>query len=137
MHNASKGVGLQDRRTAYASLTNADIWRAAAQAALKGQTSVAQYGGLVNREPHGLFKVVADARTDEVLGVHMVAENAGDVIYAGVARREIPSHVPRPHRHICAVPDHERGTQARGPELYPRSVQAVVLLGLRRCGWIV
>jgi mercuric reductase len=39
---------------------------------------------LVNREPHGLFKVVADTHTDEVLGVHVVAENAGDVIYAGV-----------------------------------------------------
>ena len=39
---------------------------------------------LVNREAAGLFKVVADARTDEVLGVHVVAENAGDVIYAAV-----------------------------------------------------
>ena len=39
---------------------------------------------LVNREEAGLFKVVADARTDEVLGVHVVAENAGDVIYAAV-----------------------------------------------------
>src|SRR5207245_2012965 len=39
---------------------------------------------LANRDPHGLFKVVADAHTDEVLGVHVVAENAGDVIYAGV-----------------------------------------------------
>jgi mercuric reductase len=39
---------------------------------------------LVNRQPRGLFKIVADARTDEVLGVHVVADNAGDVIYAGV-----------------------------------------------------
>jgi mercuric reductase len=39
---------------------------------------------LVNRDERGVFKVVADARSDEVLGVHMVAENAGDVIYAGV-----------------------------------------------------
>ena len=39
---------------------------------------------LVNREPYGLFKVVADTHTDEVIGVHVVAENAGDVIYAGV-----------------------------------------------------
>jgi mercuric reductase len=39
---------------------------------------------LVNREPNGLFKVVADIHTDEVLGVHVVAENAGEVIYAGV-----------------------------------------------------
>jgi mercuric reductase len=39
---------------------------------------------LVNRETAGLFKVVADARTDEVLGVQVVADNAGDVIYSGV-----------------------------------------------------
>ena len=39
---------------------------------------------LVNRDERGIFKVVADSHTDEVLGVHVVAENAGDVIYAGV-----------------------------------------------------
>jgi mercuric reductase len=39
---------------------------------------------LVNREERGLVKIVADAHTDEILGVHVVAENAGDVIYAGV-----------------------------------------------------
>jgi len=39
---------------------------------------------LVNRDQRGIFKIVADARTDEVLGVHVVAENAGDVIYADV-----------------------------------------------------
>jgi mercuric reductase len=37
---------------------------------------------LVNRETHGLFKLVADARTDRLLGAHVLAENAGDVIYA-------------------------------------------------------
>jgi mercuric reductase len=39
---------------------------------------------LVNRDERGLFKIVADTLTDEVLGVHIVAENAGDAIYAGV-----------------------------------------------------
>ncbi len=39
---------------------------------------------IVNRDTHGVFKLVADARTDQILGVHVVAENAGDVIYAGV-----------------------------------------------------
>ena len=37
---------------------------------------------LVNRETTGVFKMVADAKTLKVLGVHIVAENAGDVIYA-------------------------------------------------------
>ncbi|GEN31169.1 mercuric reductase [Cerasibacillus quisquiliarum] len=37
---------------------------------------------IVNRETTGVFKLVADAKTLKVLGVHIVAENAGDVIYA-------------------------------------------------------
>lgn len=37
---------------------------------------------LVNRETTGVFKLVADAKTRKLLGVHVVAENAGDVIYA-------------------------------------------------------
>jgi mercuric reductase len=38
---------------------------------------------LVNRETTGVFKLVADAKSLKILGVHIVAENAGDVIYAG------------------------------------------------------
>lgn len=37
---------------------------------------------LVNRETHGVFKIVANADGDRILGVHVVGENAGDVIYA-------------------------------------------------------
>ncbi|EIT4132368.1 FAD-dependent oxidoreductase, partial [Listeria monocytogenes] len=37
---------------------------------------------LVNRETTGVFKLVADEKTLKVLGAHVVAENAGDVIYA-------------------------------------------------------
>lgn len=39
---------------------------------------------LVNHDTRGLFKLVADASTDRVLGAHVLAENAGDVIYAAV-----------------------------------------------------
>lgn len=37
---------------------------------------------IVNRETTGVFKLVADAKTLKVLGVHIVSENAGEVIYA-------------------------------------------------------
>ncbi|TAK32665.1 MAG: mercury(II) reductase [Chloroflexota bacterium] len=37
---------------------------------------------LVNHDTHGVFKIVADSSTDRILGVHVVSENAGDVIYA-------------------------------------------------------
>lgn len=39
---------------------------------------------LVNRETTGVFKLVADAKTRKILGAHIVAENAGDVIYSAV-----------------------------------------------------
>ncbi|OEG00239.1 mercury(II) reductase [Vulcanibacillus modesticaldus] len=37
---------------------------------------------LANHETTGIFKLVADAKTQKILGVHVVAENAGEVIYA-------------------------------------------------------
>src|SRR5699024_8230423 len=37
---------------------------------------------IVNRETIGVFKIVVDASSLKVLGVYVVAENAGDVIYA-------------------------------------------------------
>lgn len=39
---------------------------------------------LVNRDTRGLVKLVADSGTDKVLGVHILAEGAGEVIQAGV-----------------------------------------------------
>jgi len=38
---------------------------------------------IVNRETAGVIKLVADQESSKILGVHIVAENAGDVIYAG------------------------------------------------------
>lgn len=39
---------------------------------------------LVNRDTHGLVKLVADADTGRLLGAHMLAEGAGDVIATAV-----------------------------------------------------
>jgi len=61
---------------------------AARQAGHEPRTSVLPLNmvprALINRDTRGLVKIVADGHTNEVLGVHVVAENAGDVIYAGV-----------------------------------------------------
>lgn len=35
----------------------------------------------MNRETTGVFKLIAD-KTNKLIGAHIVAENAGDVIYA-------------------------------------------------------
>ncbi len=37
---------------------------------------------LVDRQTHGLFKMVAETPTGRILGVHILADHAGDVIYA-------------------------------------------------------
>ena len=37
---------------------------------------------IVNYETTGVFKLVADAKTGKLLGAHVVAEHAGEVIYA-------------------------------------------------------
>lgn len=39
---------------------------------------------LVNREQAGLFKLVADAKTGQILGAHIVSDNAEEVIYSAV-----------------------------------------------------
>lgn len=39
---------------------------------------------IVSRETRGVAKIVADAKTNKVLGVHLLAEGAGDVILAAI-----------------------------------------------------
>jgi mercuric reductase len=39
---------------------------------------------LVNRDTRGLFRLVADAKTDQLLGAHLLAESAGEVILSAV-----------------------------------------------------
>ncbi len=39
---------------------------------------------LVNRDTRGLFKLVVDAKTDQILGAHILAESAGEVILSAV-----------------------------------------------------
>lgn len=59
---------------------------AAGQRGLRVKSSVlpleAVTRALVNRETQGVFKMVADENTGRIRGVQIVAENAGDVIYA-------------------------------------------------------
>ena len=40
--------------------------------------------GLVSHDTRGAIKLVADAQTGKVLGVHALADGAGDLILAGV-----------------------------------------------------
>jgi len=49
---------------------------------------------LANRATEGVFKLVADAQTDRILGAHVVAENAGEVIYAATLAVKFRLTVP-------------------------------------------
>jgi mercuric reductase len=80
--SALPGVIFSDPQVATVGLTEQ-------QAREKGrevQTSVlpleAVPRALVNHDTLGVIKLVADANTNRLLGAHVVAENAGDVIYA-------------------------------------------------------
>ena len=39
---------------------------------------------IVERDTRGLVKIVADAKSDRILGIHVLAEGAGEVILAGI-----------------------------------------------------
>lgn len=58
----------------------------AKQAGYEVKTSVFPLGSvpraLVNHQTHGVFKLIMDAKTNQIIGAHVVSENAGDVIYA-------------------------------------------------------
>lgn len=80
--SALPGVMFTDPQVATVGLTEA-------QARAEGRdvdTSVLPLSAvpraLVNRDTLGVFKLVVDAATGKVIGAHVVAENAGDVIYA-------------------------------------------------------
>jgi mercuric reductase len=65
---------------------------------------------LVQRDTMGAIKIVAELGTGKILGVHAVAEGAGDVR---------PDR-DRSRRHVGAIPDHERRTEARRTSIFAR-----------------
>jgi len=80
--SALPGVIFSDPQVASVGLTE----RRARERGLEVQSSVlpleAVPRALVNHDTLGVIKLVAEAGTGRLLGAHMVAENAGDVIYA-------------------------------------------------------
>lgn len=80
--SALPGVIFSDPQVATVGLTE----QQAREAGREVQTSVlpldAVPRALVNHDTLGVIKLVADAETNQLIGAHVVAENAGDVIYA-------------------------------------------------------
>jgi mercuric reductase len=79
---ALPGVIFTDPQVATVGLTEAQARAAGHEVKTSVLPVTAVPRALVNYEETGVFKLVADAATDQVLGAHVVASNAGDVIYA-------------------------------------------------------
>ena len=59
-----------------------------------GTFSLAANGrALAQGEGMGLVKVVADAKTDRLLGMHMVGVGAGDIVHQGMIAMEFVSSI--------------------------------------------
>jgi pyruvate/2-oxoglutarate dehydrogenase complex dihydrolipoamide dehydrogenase (E3) component len=82
---------------------------------------------LVNRDERGVIKIVAGGHTGEVLGVHFVAENAGDAIYTGVLAVHFRLTVQDLTDTSAPYLTNERRARARSAELRTRCRELVVL----------
>ena len=68
----------------------------------------------VNRTTDGFVKILADATTDRVLGVHIVGPEAGNLV-DGMRRRDGVRRLVRGHRpHLPRPPDADRGGEGSG-----------------------
>ncbi|MER3484675.1 MAG: mercury(II) reductase [Chloroflexota bacterium] len=82
--SALPGVVFTDPQVAIVGMTEAQARAAGHEVKTSVLPVTAVPRALVNYEEIGVFKLVADAVTDQLLGAHIVASNAGDVIYAAV-----------------------------------------------------
>ena len=71
---------------------------------------------LVDSTNVGLIKLVGDARTGEILGGHIVAPGAGELIHEIVAAMQARTHVQDLARAIHAYPTFSEGIQAAAGE---------------------
>ena len=97
-----------------------------------------------NHQTDGFVKILADAKTDRVLGVHIVGSDAGNMI-AEAARGDGVRRRRRGHRaHLPRPPDparggqgsRARGGQARDPYVASRLILRAALVPCRLDLWL-
>jgi pyruvate/2-oxoglutarate dehydrogenase complex dihydrolipoamide dehydrogenase (E3) component len=86
---------------------------------------------LVSRDTCGLVKIVAENTTGRVVGVTLVAPNAGDVILAAVYAIKNQMTVDEMADTWGPLPHRRRGSTARRPVLHPRCHVAFLLRFLK------
>src|SRR5262249_58582555 len=116
---ALPGVIFTDPQVATVGLTEVQ----AREAGHEVQTSALPIGAVpraqVNYGDVGVFKLVADAATDRVLGAHVVAGNAGDGSYAAPPARKHPLTPPPPVQGLAPCPPQAEGRQPGRPPSRP------------------
>jgi mercuric reductase len=80
--SALPGVIFSDPQVATVGMTEAQARAAGRDVETSVLPLSAVPRALVNHDTVGVIKLVADAKTNQLIGAHVVAENAGDVIYA-------------------------------------------------------
>ena len=68
----------------------------------------------VNHQTDGFVKILADAKTDRVLGVHIIGADAGNMIAEAVGRDGVRRRGGRHRAHLPPASDLERGHQGSG-----------------------
>jgi mercuric reductase len=77
---ATSRVTFTDPQVAAVGMMEAEANTAGYQPKVTSLPMTALPRAIVAHQPYGLIKMVADAKTDRLLGVHILAPNAGDVI---------------------------------------------------------
>lgn len=88
----------------------------------------------VNRDTRGVVKIVAEATTGIVRGVHIVAPNAGDAILAGL-RDRMPDDGPLDSKDLVPVSHHVGRHPAGGAGVHDGRRQSVLLRCLTARNW--
>ena len=76
----------------------------------------------INHETEGFVKIVADAQNDKILGVHIVASNAGEMIAEAAIAMEFSASAEDLARTIFAHPSMSESIKESAMEIDSRAI---------------
>jgi dihydrolipoamide dehydrogenase len=119
------GVIFTDPEIATAGMTEAQA-KAAGHAVKTGTFNVAALGrALAAGEPEGFYKVVSDAKTDLVLGIHILSQNASDLISEAALALEMGATTEDLAMTVHPHPTMSEGIMEAAEALHGKAIHAV------------
>ena len=119
------GVIFTDPEIATAGMTEAAA-KAAGHDVRTGTFNAAGLGrALAASEPDGFYKIVADAKTDRVLGIHILAASASDLISEAVLALEMGATVEDLALMVHPHPTMSEGIMEAAEALHGKAIHAV------------